>query len=433
MSDFVLDEMTIVPIKNTQSTGYTELSVGTIVEAMQTNNWGNAFVLVDLGDNKPGLYVRFFIIPGNTAYLGTKEYIDHGYWVGVQGSDGNNVYENTNRLIGWDGSKLWISQNQAYFDSKTVDGIAYECVGGNLADYGNQQAFYLPNTIEDIYIDNVLQPKYNVTISVDYTVPQNNYEYVKLVYKENRIPADITDGKSIDLDPTATTAEITGLKNELGTKYYFAIFTDKSVSDEFVYEVTEPIPRFSMAKKFKSDNGTFNYNIPSWIEDRVLQVLESDPSTTTIYFDVENYPEVANLYSHQFVEYPLQFRTYYGTYPETGSRPATSSYIAKDYKLEWLWTSGSAYRDETDYLKTNGEWVSVYTQGSGRSRADSNFESFVAEMFILDHIEKKGYPAYFSWAHSENWSGRKYQCQISKMGTGSRYADLATAIYNALK
>ena len=240
MGDFILDEMTIVPIKNTQSAGYTELSVGTIVEAMQTNNWGNAFVLVDLGDNKPGLYVRFFIIPGNTAYLGTKEYIDHGYWVGVQGSNGNNVYENTNRLIGWDGSKLWISQNQAYFDSKTVDGIAYECVGGNVADYGEQQAFYLPNTITDIYIDKVLQPKYNVTISVDYTVPQNDYEYVKLVYKENRIPANVTDGKAVDLDPTATKAKITGLKNELGTKYYFAIFTDKCVSDEFQYEVGEP-------------------------------------------------------------------------------------------------------------------------------------------------------------------------------------------------
>lgn len=272
------------------------------------------------------------------------------------------------------------------------------------------------------------------TVVVDYQFPAGGtYEYAKIVFKKNRIPADVTDGYAVDIDPTATSVEVEGISKTLGTKYYFAIFTDKSVSDEFVYEVTEPIPRFSMAKKFKTDNGTFNYNIPSWIEDRVLSVLETDPTTTTIYFDVENYPAVANLYSHQFVEYPLQFRTYYGTYPETGSRPATSNYIAKDYKLEWLWTSGSAYRDETDYLKTNGEWVSVYTQGSGRSRADNNFESFVAEMFILDHIEKKGYPAYFSWAHSENWSGRKYQCQISKMGTNSRYADLATAIYNALK
>lgn len=273
----------------------------------------------------------------------------------------------------------------------------------------------------------------NASVNVSYDVPSNDYEYVKLVYKQDRIPADVTDGTVVDLDPTATSVQVNGLSEVLGTKYYFVIFTDKSVGDEFMYEVTEPIPRFSIAKKFKSDNGTFNYNIPSWIEDGVLSVLRADPSTTTIYFDVENYPEVANLYSHQFVEYPLQFRTYYGTYPETGSRPSTSNYIAKDYKLEWLWTSGSAYRDETDYLKTNGEWSSVYTQGSSYSRADNNYESFVAEMFILDHIEKKGYPAYFMWAHSENWSGRKYQCRILKMGTNTRYDDLATAIYTALK
>lgn len=280
-------------------------------------------------------------------------------------------------------------------------------------------------------ISGIIQNEGSAT--VEYSVPSNIYSYIKLVYKQDKIPTSVNDGTAVDLDPTATSIDVMGFSKTVGTKYYLVIFTDKSTSDEYSYEVGNPPPRFSIPKKFVSDNGTFNYNIPSWIEDRVLSVLGTDPTTTTIYFDVENYPAVANLYSHQFVEYPLQFRTYYGTYPETGSRPATSNYIAKDYKLEWLWTSGSAYRDETDYLKTNGEWVSVYTQGSGRSRADNNFESFVAEMFILDHIEKKGYPAYFSWAHSENWSGRKYQCQISKMGTNSRYADLATAIYNALK
>ena len=321
-------------------------------------------------------------------------------------------------MIRWDDPYYYTSFDSADIDLSTVTTELDIPIFNDIDEY---QAY-------------ISTPPVGGIVNVNYEFPYGgNYEYAKLVYKKDKIPADVNDGYAVDIDPTATSVQVEGISKTLGTKYYFAIFTDKSVSDEFVYEVTEPIPRFSMAKKFKSDNGTFNYNIPSWIEDRVLQVLESDPSTTTIYFDVENYPEVANLYSHQFVEYPLQFRTYYGTYPETGSRPATSSYIAKDYKLEWLWTSGSAYRDETDYLKTNGEWVSVYTQGSGRSRADSNFESFVAEMFILDHIEKKGYPAYFSWAHSENWSGRKYQCQISKMGTGSRYADLATAIYNALK
>lgn len=274
----------------------------------------------------------------------------------------------------------------------------------------------------------------NAIVNVSYDVPSNDYEYVKLVYKQDRIPADVTDGTVVDLDPTATSVQVNGLSEVLGTKYYFVIFTDKSVSDEFMYEVTAPVPRFSIAKQFKSDNGTFNYNFPSWMEEKILQVLENNPSETSIWFDVENYPEVANLYSHQFVEYPLQFRTYYGTYPETGSRPSTSYYIAKDFKLEWLWVSGNLSRDNTDYYKSNGEWVSGYTSGAGSfGRADSNFESSVGLFFILDNRAKKGYPTFIVWAHSERWSGRKYQCNISKMGTNARYDNLASAIYNALK
>lgn len=394
-----------------------------------------------------GVQIRPFNITDDTIYLGDASYT--GFSLGL------NAIAAADRAINTDDNvkyKVFIDSNASNVltrdtnstnpivgYAKTVDGVSYYCGGGNQSsqyspeDLSQYIGFYIPDTVDKIYINHALVPVSGATIKVNYSVPEGDYEYIKLVYKKNKIPANVSDGKAIDLDPTATSVQVNGLSEVLGTKYYFVIFTDKSVSDEFMYEVTEPIPRFSMAKKFKTDNGTFNYNIPSWIEDRVLSVLRTDPSTTTIYFNVENYPEVANLYSHQFVEYPLQFRTYYGTYPETGSRPATSSYIAKDYKLEWLWTSGSTYRDETDYLKTNGEWSSVYTQGSSFSRADNNYESFVAEMFILDHIEKKGYPAYFVWAHSENWSGRKYQCQINKMGTNSRYADLATAIYNALK
>lgn len=280
----------------------------------------------------------------------------------------------------------------------------------------------------------VLSPVPSASVEVSYDIPQGDYEYVKLVFKKDRIPADVNDGYAVDLDPTATSVEVEGVSKTIGTKYYFAIFTDKSVSDEFSYEVTAPVPRFSIAKQFKSDNGTFNYNIPSWMEEKILQVLENNPSETSIWFDVENYPAVEGLYSHQFVEYPLQFRTYYGTYPETGSRPSTSYYIAKDFKLEWLWVSGNLSRDNTDYYKSNGEWVSGYTSGAGSfGRADSNFESSVALFFILDNRTKKGYPTFIIWAHSERWSGRKYQCNISKMGTNAQYDNVASAIYNALK
>lgn len=235
MAGFVLNANDVVPIKNTQSSGYTELTVGAIAEQMSTNNWGNAFVLVDLGDSKPGLYIRFFIIPGDTAYLGTKEYINNGYWIGVQGSNGNNVYERTTRLIGWDGSKLWISSNQAYFDSKLVDGIAYECVGGNLANYGNQQAFYLPSTISTIFVDNV---PYGATATVRVTcnIPKDpDYKYVKLTYKKDTRPDSWEDGSSIDITKNARTIDIPSL--DIGSNYWFTIFTDISESESFPFTI----------------------------------------------------------------------------------------------------------------------------------------------------------------------------------------------------
>lgn len=281
-------------------------------------------------------------------------------------------------------------------------------------------------------ISGIIQNEGSAT--VEYSVPSNIYSYIKLVYKQDKIPTSVNDGTAVDLDPTATSIDVMGFSKTVGTKYYLVIFTDKSTSDEYSYEVGNPPPRFSIPKKFVSDNGTFNYNIPSWMEEKILQVLENNPSETSIWFDVENYPVVANLYEHQFVEYPLQFRTYYGTYPETGSRPSTSYYIAKDFKLEWLWVSGNYSRDNTDYYKSNGEWVSGYTSSAGSfGRADSNFESSVALFFILDNRAKKGYPTFIIWAHSERWSGRKYQCNISKMGTNAQYDNVASAIYNALK
>ena len=76
------------------------------------------------------------------------------------------------------------------------------------------------------------------TVVVGYQFPAGGtYEYAKIVFKKDRIPADVNDGYAVDIDPTATSVEVEGISKTLGTKYYFTIFTDKSVSDEFVYEV----------------------------------------------------------------------------------------------------------------------------------------------------------------------------------------------------
>lgn len=108
------------------------------------------------------------------------------------------------------------------------------------------------------------------SVKVTYSIPESTYEYVKLVYKKDRIPTSITDGISMNLDTSATQITVSGLSTENGTKYYFVIFTDKGVSDEFVYEVA-PVPPFVSKDFEKTDNieafvvpQTGRYKIETW-------------------------------------------------------------------------------------------------------------------------------------------------------------------------
>lgn len=87
----------------------------------------------------------------------------------------------------------------------------------------------------DAFLAYVTYP--GASLKVSYAVPQNTYEYIKLVYKQGKIPADVTDGTVIDLDPSETEVTVSGIEGEIGTVYYFVIFTDKSVGDEYVYEI----------------------------------------------------------------------------------------------------------------------------------------------------------------------------------------------------
>lgn len=116
----------------------------------------------------------------------------------------------------------------------------------------------------------VLSPAPSASVEVSYDIPQGDYDYVKLVFKKDRIPADVNDGYAVDLDPTAHSVEVSGLSKTLGTRYYFVIFTDKSVSDEFIYDVAE-IPPFDHQDFAKTDNietftvpKTGRYKLETW-------------------------------------------------------------------------------------------------------------------------------------------------------------------------
>jgi len=71
-------------------------------------------------------------------------------------------------------------------------------------------------------------------VTATFIIPENNWSYVKLVYKKGSIPSSVDDGVAFDILGT-TSKVISNL--ESGNKYYFCIFaedadTDRTVSSE---------------------------------------------------------------------------------------------------------------------------------------------------------------------------------------------------------
>ena len=66
-------------------------------------------------------------------------------------------------------------------------------------------------------------------VIVEYTVPEDTYEYIKLVYKKDHIPEFVSDGTSTDISQGSGEKAILGIAD--GNTYWFVIFTDKSTSE----------------------------------------------------------------------------------------------------------------------------------------------------------------------------------------------------------
>lgn len=398
-----------------------------------------------------GVQVRPFNITDDTIYLADKDYSGFGgasYNVMSIADRAINSDDNVKYKVFSDSNQSNVltrdtnSTNPIWGSTKTVDGVAYYCGGGNLVgqyypvDLSEYIGFYLPETVDKIYINHALVPVSGASVDVEFTIPSGNYEYIKLVYKKNKIPADVTDGKSVDLLPTDTSCTVNGLSETLGTKYFFAIFTDKSVSDEFSYEVTAPLPRFSIAKKFVTDKGTFNFDIPSWMEEKILSTLENDPTETSFNFPLASYPQIEDFYDYPITNYPLQYHTNLGVYPEGGgSCPPREGYISGDYKLEWGFGEGESGNLQYNDFKQNGEWVQQTGWSTSYARASSNYKSMVCQLFILDRKQKRGFSAGIVWSYGPNYSEPKTKLQVfrSSDNPNPNYVALAEAIYNALK
>ena len=77
-------------------------------------------------------------------------------------------------------------------------------------------------------------------VVIRYNIPNNTYQYVKLVYKENYAPESISDGVAIDIQQTDTQLVLDDITTT-GT-YYFKIFTDNGNSNTVVLNYVGIIP-----------------------------------------------------------------------------------------------------------------------------------------------------------------------------------------------
>ena len=66
-------------------------------------------------------------------------------------------------------------------------------------------------------------------VLVKYRIPQDTYEYIKLVYKEDYEPENLADGTVIDLNQDTSQVVINSILTS-GT-YYFKIFTNNGNSN----------------------------------------------------------------------------------------------------------------------------------------------------------------------------------------------------------
>ena len=82
------------------------------------------------------------------------------------------------------------------------------------------------------------------TVRVTCNIPKEpDYKYIKLTYKKDTRPDSWEDGSSIDITKNAVTIDIPGL--DIGSKYWFTIFSDISESESFPFgidTVEDPVP-----------------------------------------------------------------------------------------------------------------------------------------------------------------------------------------------
>ena len=104
----------------------------------------------------------------------------------------------------------------------------------NVTNRGNLD--FSKKTKVNTLVNSVYEPTYKedaTKATVEYEIPEAEYQYTKLVYKKKKIPKSASDGTAIDIGADDTEVVVTNL--EPSTVYYFVVFTNRTKSNAYKF------------------------------------------------------------------------------------------------------------------------------------------------------------------------------------------------------
>ena len=116
-------------------------------------------------------------------------------------------------------------------------------------------------------VNSAYEPTYKedaTKATVEYEIPEAEYQYTKLVYKKKKIPKSPSDGTAIDIGADDTEVVVTGL--EENTIYYFVVFTNRTKSNAYKFKTGHNAPEEGIFKlKVTIDKALLDNDIKDFI------------------------------------------------------------------------------------------------------------------------------------------------------------------------
>lgn len=117
----------------------------------------------------------------------------------------------------------------------------------------------------------------NDKVGIEYEIYNDDYEYVKLVYKKDEEPLTVSDGTAIDINPEENIIGISGICD--GSTYFFKIFTDINSSEAYEFTTAVVKPRDTIITLMK--DGELQRD-DSLVPDPYVSASELDTATSVL-------------------------------------------------------------------------------------------------------------------------------------------------------